>query len=60
MVLEIVVLNLAITLLEGWFQLESTVGNADSPQKGIGLFGDGLFQESLVQRKVARLDLVMS
>ena len=46
--------SFAMTLREGWSQVEPTVGNADSPQNGAGLLGKGFFQESLVQRSVAR------
>ena len=51
--------NLPITLFEGWLQLAATVGKIESPQKVPGL-GAGLSHESWVQRKVARLLLVMS
>jgi len=57
---EMVELNLAITLLEGWLQLELTVGKFDSPQNALPSFCAGFSQESWVQRSVTRLDLVMS
>ena len=54
-----VVVNLAITLLEGWLQFAPTVGKMESPQNVPG-FGAGLVQESFVQRKVTRFFLVRS
>src|SRR5580700_7071289 len=55
----ICVVSFPITLFEGWLQSELMVGKKESPQNRLG-FGEGLVQESLVHRKVARFLFVRS
>ncbi len=42
--------SLAITLLEGWLQVESMVGKCGLAPEGLASFGAGLVHESWVQR----------